>query len=186
MTHCTGCSNTWKLEISRIHLTIDSHQYHNILASSASLNFPIGWKRLLAGRRNPGHDQNTGSELHSNYWPLPGCREDCGGNSLWWNGDGSSADIMWILSTCQPTKSVWSIPPSTRRCTEAILQEAGCLSRSENVEVCAAQSGWTIGMRIPSFTRTKDSYNPCCNRGSAVLGWKGYYIKTKAISGAPE
>jgi len=38
-TYCTGCSNTWKLEMSRINLTIDSHQYHNIQASSASLNY---------------------------------------------------------------------------------------------------------------------------------------------------
>jgi hypothetical protein len=43
-----------------------------------------------------------------------------------------------------------------RRCTEAILQQDGCLSRSENVEVCEGQSGSTIGKIIPSFTKTKD------------------------------
>ena len=43
MTYCTGCSNTWMLEPSRINLTIDSHQYHNIQNSSASLNHSIGW-----------------------------------------------------------------------------------------------------------------------------------------------
>jgi hypothetical protein len=35
-TYCTGCSNTWKLERSRIKLTIDSHRCHDILDSSTS------------------------------------------------------------------------------------------------------------------------------------------------------
>jgi len=43
-TDCTGCSNTWKLEMSRINLTIDSHQYHDMQASDASLNHLIRWK----------------------------------------------------------------------------------------------------------------------------------------------
>jgi len=43
-TYCTGCSNTWKLEMSRINLTINSHHNHHIQASSASLNPLIQWK----------------------------------------------------------------------------------------------------------------------------------------------
>jgi len=43
-TYCTGCSNTWKEEMSRINLTINSHWCHNIEASSASLNHSIVWK----------------------------------------------------------------------------------------------------------------------------------------------
>jgi len=86
---------------------------------------------------------------------------------------------MWILSTCQPTKSFWSIPRSTGWCTEPILQDEWCYSRTENVEVCKGQSGWTVGERIQSVKRTKDSYNPCCNGGSAVWGWNGNYIKRR-------
>jgi len=33
---------------------------------------------------------------------------------------------MWILTICQPTKSLWSIPHSARWCIEAILQKEGC------------------------------------------------------------
>jgi len=110
----------------------------------------------LAGPVANTNDQNTGSELRSNSCLLPGCWENCGENGLWSNGNGSSAGIMWILTTCQPTKSLWSIPRSTRQCTEAILHN-GCHLRSENVNVCEGQSGWTIGKRIPSFTSIKDS-----------------------------
>jgi len=40
-TDCTGCSNTSKLEMTRINLTIDSHWCQDILASSTSLNRSI-------------------------------------------------------------------------------------------------------------------------------------------------
>jgi len=52
--YCTGCSNTWKLEMSKINLTIDSHQYHDIQASSASLNHSIGWKVAPGRAKRPG------------------------------------------------------------------------------------------------------------------------------------
>jgi len=42
-TNCTGCSNTWKLEMSKINFTLDLHQYHDIAASSASRYHPTGW-----------------------------------------------------------------------------------------------------------------------------------------------
>jgi len=43
-TYCTGYSNTWKLEIAWINLTIDSHRCHDIPVSSTSLNHLIHWK----------------------------------------------------------------------------------------------------------------------------------------------
>jgi len=61
--------------------------------------FACGFRTYLhfadvAGQRDPGHDQNTGSELHYNSWLLQGWWENSGGNSCWWNGNGSSAGIM--------------------------------------------------------------------------------------------
>jgi len=53
-TYCTGCSNTWKLEISRINLTIDSHQFHDIQLSSASLNHSIPWKAAPVRAKRSG------------------------------------------------------------------------------------------------------------------------------------
>jgi len=141
---------------------------------------------LQAGKRNPGHDQNTGSDLHCNSWLLQGWWESWGGNSLRWNGNGSSAGIMWILSDCQPTKSLWSIPHSTGWCTEAILQQEGCFSRPEKVEVCNGLGGWSVGKSIPSVTRTKGSWNLCCNGISPLRGWNGYWVNTNAMSGVPE
>jgi len=99
-TYCTGYSNTWKLEQSRINLTINSNQYPEIQASSASHTIRFDDKQLLAGQRDPGHEQNTGSELRSNSGLLQGWQENSGRNRLCWDGDGSSAGIIWILSTC--------------------------------------------------------------------------------------
>jgi len=141
---------------------------------------------LLEGQRDPGHNHNTCSELRSNSWLLQGWQEHSGGNSLWWNGNGSSVGITWILSTHQPTKSLWSIPHSTILCTDVILHKEKCLLWSENVEVCKGQIDWTFGIRIPSVPSTKKSYNPCYNGSSVVCGWNDYHIKTKAISGVPE
>jgi len=42
-TYCTGRSNTWKPVLSRIIVTIDSHQYHDIWAFRASLNNAFYW-----------------------------------------------------------------------------------------------------------------------------------------------
>jgi len=39
----------------------------------------------------------------------------------------------------------------------ANLQEEGCFSGTENIEVCLGPSGWTVDKRIPSVLRTKDS-----------------------------
>ena len=139
----------------------------------------------MAEKSKLGHDQNTGSELLSNSWLLPGWRENCGGFGLWWNGDGSSGGIMWILCACQPTKSLWSIPDSTRQCTQVIIQGERCISRTVSAEVCEDQSGWAVGNRIPSVMRTNYSQNPCCNGGLAIQGWRFYYIKTKPIAGTP-
>jgi len=36
-THCTGCSNSWQLEMSSDNLILDSHQYHDIQTSSTAL-----------------------------------------------------------------------------------------------------------------------------------------------------
>jgi len=41
-TYCTGCSNTWKLELSRMNFTIDFHGYHDIWASTSSLK-DLNW-----------------------------------------------------------------------------------------------------------------------------------------------
>jgi len=97
--------------------------------------------QLLAGKRDLGNDQNTGCELHSNSWLFQEWQENCGRNRLWWNGDGSSVGIMWILSTCYPTESHWSIPDSTRWCAKETIQEEGWFSRTENLEVCKGRSG---------------------------------------------
>jgi len=59
-TNCTGCSNTWKLEMSRISMTIDSHQYHDIQASSASLHYSIRWNVA------PGKEKKSGA--WSEHW----------------------------------------------------------------------------------------------------------------------
>jgi len=48
-TYCTGCSNTRKLEMSRINLTLNSHQYHHIWASSASLHQLVCWTAAPGG-----------------------------------------------------------------------------------------------------------------------------------------
>jgi len=93
-------------------------------------------KQPLAGKRDPGHDQILGIEFHCNSSLLQGWWENYNRNSLWWNGNGSNAGIIWVLCTCEPTKSLWSIPHSTSQCTEPCVQEQGCLSRTENVEVC--------------------------------------------------
>ena len=50
-------------------------------------------KQLLAGIHDWWHTQDTASKLHSISWLLEGRWEDCGGNSLWWHGNGSSAAI---------------------------------------------------------------------------------------------
>jgi len=63
-TYCTGCSNTWKLEMSRIKLTLNSHQYHNIQASSASLNNLILWKAA------PGREKKSGAWSEHWQWIL--------------------------------------------------------------------------------------------------------------------
>jgi len=42
--YCTWWSNTWKAEMWRINVTINSQRYHDIRASSASLNHSIRWK----------------------------------------------------------------------------------------------------------------------------------------------
>jgi hypothetical protein len=67
-----------------------------------------------------------------------------------------------------------------------IIQDEGCFSRSANVEVCEGPRGLTVGKRIPSVTRIKDSLNPGCNERSAVGGRKCYNNKMMAISGLPE
>jgi len=53
-TYSTGCSNTWKLEISRINLTINSHQCHDIQASRASLNHSIRLKAATSRAKRSG------------------------------------------------------------------------------------------------------------------------------------
>jgi len=57
-------------------------------------------KQLLAAKCNLEHDENNRSELHCTLLFLHGWRENCSWYSLCCNGDGSSADIMWILATC--------------------------------------------------------------------------------------
>jgi len=59
-SYCTGCSNTWKLEIWRINLTIDSHRYHDSQVSSASLNHLISW--------NAGPGREKRSVAWSEHW----------------------------------------------------------------------------------------------------------------------
>jgi hypothetical protein len=59
-TYCTGWSNTWKREMSSINFTIDSHQYHHIHASSASLKHSIQWKAA------PGREKSSGP--WSEHW----------------------------------------------------------------------------------------------------------------------
>jgi len=61
-TYCTGCSNTWKSEMSTIDLTIDSHWYHDIRASWSSLNHSIRWKEA------PGRERISGA--WSDHWLL--------------------------------------------------------------------------------------------------------------------
>jgi len=103
MTYCTGCSNTWKLEMWRINLIINSHQYHNVQASSTSLNHSIRWKAA------PGREKRSSVWSEYSQWialrllTAPRMMDKSGRNSLWWKGNGSSAGIMWIIFTCEPT-----------------------------------------------------------------------------------
>ena len=59
-TYCTGCSNTWKLEMWRVTLAMSSHRYHYIGASSSSLNHSIPWKSA------PGWEKICGA--WSEHW----------------------------------------------------------------------------------------------------------------------
>jgi len=59
-TYCTGCSNTWKQEMSRIDLTIDSHWCQNIPVSSTSLNHSMHW--------NAAPGKVKGSVEWSEHW----------------------------------------------------------------------------------------------------------------------
>jgi len=62
MIYCTDCSNTSKLEVSRINLTIDSHRYHVIQASSTSHNHFIHWKA------HPGRENTSGAWYEHWHW----------------------------------------------------------------------------------------------------------------------
>ena len=92
--HCTGCWNSWNLEMSRINLTIDSHQYHNIRASSTSPIHSIRWKAA--------HGREKRSRAWSEHWQwivlqfltAPRMRGNCVTNDLWWNGTCRTAGIM--------------------------------------------------------------------------------------------
>jgi len=42
-TYCTGCSNTWKLQLLTIILRLNSHQYHDIQATSATPHHSVRW-----------------------------------------------------------------------------------------------------------------------------------------------
>jgi len=59
-TYFTGWSNTSKLKMSTINLTIDLHQYHYIQAFSPSLNNSIPWKAA------PDRDKISGAR--SEHW----------------------------------------------------------------------------------------------------------------------
>jgi len=59
-TYCMGHSNSWKLDMSRINLTIDSHQYHNILALTNSVHSWLCW---IAS-----HGRELRSETRSEQW----------------------------------------------------------------------------------------------------------------------
>jgi len=59
-SYCTGFSNTWKQEMSRINLTIYSHRFHDIQASSLSLSHSIRWKAY------PGREKT--SRAWSEHW----------------------------------------------------------------------------------------------------------------------
>jgi len=65
-TYCAGCSNTWRLEMSRINVTIDAHQYQDILPSCASLNHSIRWNAT------PGRGNTSGE--WSEQWQWIGLR----------------------------------------------------------------------------------------------------------------
>jgi hypothetical protein len=66
--------------------------------------------QLLAGHRDPEPDQNSVSELHANSWLLHAWQENCGRNSLWWNGNGRSAGIFeFSLLICQQNHSDLSL-----------------------------------------------------------------------------
>jgi hypothetical protein len=99
-TDCNGCSDTWKLDMTTINLTIHSDRYHEIQVSGISPNDSIELNAALPRQIDPGHDQNTELIVYTNNWLLQWWQENSGGHNLLPNGEVSSVCIIWILFTC--------------------------------------------------------------------------------------
>jgi len=104
--------------------------------------------------------------------------------------DGLVMEVVWILFEfplrfTQQNNSDWYIQAWDKAPAE-ILPDALCFPRTECVEVCKGQSGWTILNKISSVTRRNKSYNSCCNASPSGSGWKGYYNTMNTMSAVPE
>jgi len=99
-SYCTGCSNTWKLEMSRINLTIHSHRYLDIQACSAPLNHMTHWNAAPSRENRSAARIEHWQWIELHLWTTPRKMANYSWKSLSCNGMWSSVGIMWILSTC--------------------------------------------------------------------------------------
>jgi len=124
-TYRTGCSNTWNLEMSRINLTIDSHQYDDVEASGTSLNHSIRQK-------------------------VTSCRGKC---SRAWSEHWQRIALKFLTAPKMPGK-LWQKQPLMKWWREQCMHDVNSLYLSaNNMTLIYPSHHWT--MHLSDFTRRK-------------------------------
>jgi len=155
-TYCTGCSNTCKLEMSRINLTIDSHRCHNIPASIPFLNHLIQWKVAPSKVKRSIEWSEHWQWIALQFMSAPRMRGKLRRKQhrmkWWWEQCWHYENSLYLSAN-----KITRIYPSKHYMMRwSDLPEEGYISKKENVEVCKGQSEWPVGNRIPSVTQTND------------------------------